>query len=67
MDEPVAVVSVTEQRQGRSVDSEFRVRSLRELYDACRDKTASHIVRVTLRGPDGEVRFNFASFIKRLV
>lgn len=64
MAEPVATVTITE-RQGRdSVDSEIQVRSLEELFEACRDAPASKVVRVSLKGPEGEVRLNFASFIK---
>jgi hypothetical protein len=65
MEPPVAVVSVTERGTGQPVDSELRVRTLAELYDACRAAAACKVVRVSLRGPDGEVRLNFASFIRQ--
>ena len=59
----VAVVTVTD-GQGRS-DSETQVRSLEELFAACRDAPPSRVVRVTVHGPDGEVLLNFASFRRR--
>jgi hypothetical protein len=64
MVEPVAVVTISEQRGGRSLERELRVRTLAELYDACRDAAASKVVLVSLRSPDGEVRLSFASFIR---
>jgi hypothetical protein len=65
MADPVTVVTITERRGREAVDTELRVRSLGELYDACRDAPPSRVVRVSLKGPNGEVRLNFASFIKR--
>lgn len=59
----VAVVTVTD-GQGRS-DSETQVRTLEELFEACRDSPPSRLVRVSILGPDGEVRLNFASFRRR--
>ena len=41
------------------------VSSLDELFVACREAPPSHLVRVSLRGSDGEVRLNFASFLRR--
>jgi hypothetical protein len=65
MAEPIAVVTITEHRGQEARETEVRVRSLGELYDACRDAPPSRLVRVSLKGPDGDVRLNFASFIKR--
>jgi hypothetical protein len=63
--EPIAVVLVT-RRQGREfVDSEHRVRTLQELYDLCHHAAAGQLMKVYLRGPDGEIRLNFGSFIAR--
>ena len=63
--DPIAVVLVT-RREGREyVDSEHKVRSLQELYDLCRHAAPSHLTRVLLRGPDGEIRLNFGSYIGR--
>jgi hypothetical protein len=63
--EAIAVVLVT-RREGREyVDSEHRVRSLQELYDLCRHAAPAQLMKVYLRGPDGEVRLSFASFIGR--
>ena len=58
-----AVVTLTRSKGRDAVDSETRVRSLEELYQVCRDARPDHVVRVSLRGPEGEVRLNFASFI----
>lgn len=59
----VAVVTVTD-GQGRS-DSETEVRTLEELFEACRDSPPGRLVRVSILGPEGEVRLNFASFRRR--
>ena len=61
--EPIAVVLVT-RREGREyVDSEHQVRSLQELYDLCRHVAPAQLMKVFLRGPDGEIRLSFAIFI----
>ena len=63
--EPIAVVLVT-RRQGREyVDAEHKVRTLQELYDLCRHAAPSHLTKVLLRGPDGEIRLNFGSYLGR--
>jgi hypothetical protein len=63
--EPIAVVLVS-RRQGREfVDAEHKVRTLQELYDLCRHAAPGQLTKVYLRGPDGEIRLNFASFIRR--
>jgi len=59
----VAVVTITD-AQGRS-DSESKVRSLEALFEACRDAPPSRLVRVSVLGPDGEVRLHFASFRRK--
>ena len=62
---PIAVVLVA-RRQGREfVDAEHKVRTLQELYDLCRHAAPGQLARVYLRGPDGEIRLSFASFIAR--
>jgi len=58
------VVTVTDRRGRDSLDSELRVRSLEELYAVCRDAPASRVMRISIRGREGEVRLNFASFIR---
>ena len=61
----VAMVTVTE-GQGRDVaDTETRVRTLQELFDACRASAPGRLVRVSIAGPEGEVRLNFASYRRR--
>ena len=59
------VVSITKRRGRGAVDSEVRVRSLEELYAACRDAPPSDLVQVTIRGQEGDVTLNFANFLKR--
>ncbi len=59
----VAVVTVTD-AQGRS-DSESKVRSLEALFEACRDAPPSRLVRVSVLGPDGEVRLRLASLKRK--
>ena len=65
MSEPVGVVTITERRGRDSVDTEVRVRTLRDLFEACKDAPPSKVVRVALRAPEGEVLLNFASFIHK--
>jgi hypothetical protein len=61
----VAVVTVTTEEDRRPVDSETRVRTLEELFAACRDAPPSKLVRITILGDGGEVRLHFASFQRR--
>jgi hypothetical protein len=63
--EIVAVVTLTERRGREGGESEVRVASLQELFDVCRDAPASRVVRISLKSPQGEVRLNFASFIRK--
>lgn len=60
-----AVVSVTHDEARDPVDADRTVRTLEELYEACRDAPPSDLVRVTLRGPDGEVRLQFGGFFRQ--
>jgi hypothetical protein len=65
VNEPLVTITVTH-RPGRDpVDTEIQIRTLEELYEACRAAGPSEQVRVTLRGSEGEVRLGFASFIRR--
>jgi hypothetical protein len=63
--EVIAVVTLTERRGRDAGESEVRVTSLQDLFDACRNAPASRVVRIVLRGAAGEVRLNFASFIRK--
>lgn len=65
MADPVAVVTITEPKGREMVDREVRVRSLRDLFDVCRDPPPPNVIRVSIKGPGGEVRLNFASFIRK--
>jgi hypothetical protein len=65
MAEPVGIVTITERSGRDSVDTEIPVRSLRDLFEACRDAPPSKVVRVSLTGAEGEVQLNFASFIHK--
>ena len=51
-------------RSLRTWKSEVRVQSLDELYRACRDAPPADLVRVLIKGGDGDVTLNFASFIR---
>jgi hypothetical protein len=64
MAELVAVVTVTPRGPRAPSDEDREVRTLEELFNACRDAPPSNLVRVSLRGSEGEVRLNFASFIR---
>ena len=59
-----AAVIITRARGRETLDTEVRAKSLDELYNVCRDAPPSRVTRISLKGPDGEVRLNFASFIK---
>lgn len=63
MSELVAIVTISHEGS-RSGERELEVRSLDELFSACRNAPPSRLVRVSLRGPEGEVRLNFASFMR---
>jgi hypothetical protein len=65
MAKPVTVVTINKRKGRDSVDSEILVDSLEELYTTCRDARPSHVIRISLRGPEGEVRLNFGSFIRK--
>jgi hypothetical protein len=59
-----AVVRVSKQAGGRVVDSEVPVHSLEDLYEACRRLAPNDIVRLSLRGEEGEVTLDFGSFLR---
>jgi len=63
--EPVVTITVTRRVGREPVDSEVKVMSLEELYDTCRKAGPSELIRVTLTGPEGEVRLGFKTFMRR--
>jgi hypothetical protein len=63
MTDPVAVVMTTHAQGAGAVDAEVRVQTLGDLYRACRDAPPSAVVRVLLKGDEGEVLLNFGSFM----
>jgi hypothetical protein len=65
MAETFAVITLQERRGRASEETEVRVATLQELYEACRNAPASRVVRIVVKGPGGEVRLNFASFIRK--
>lgn len=65
MAEIFAVVTLQERRGRTSEETEVRVATLQELYDVCRGASASRVVRIVVKGNSGEVRLNFASFIRK--
>lgn len=65
MAESVAVVTIASRRGRDTVETEKRVTSLQELFEACRGAPSGSVVRVSLRGSGGEVRLNFASFLRK--
>jgi hypothetical protein len=60
-----AVITFSEPRGRDTLDSEVRVGSLEELFRACRDAPPARLIRISITGPEGEVRLNFASFRRR--
>ena len=65
MAETFAVVTLQERRGRAAEETEVRVTTLQELFDVCRNAPASRVVRIALKGPAGEVRLNFASYIRK--
>jgi hypothetical protein len=65
MAETFAVVTLQERRGRAAEETKVRVASLQELYDVCRGASASRVVRIAVKGPSGEVRLNFASYIRK--
>lgn len=65
MAESVAVVTIASRHGRDTVETEARATSLKELFEACRNAPSGSVVRVSLRGPGGEVRLNFASFLRK--
>lgn len=61
----VAVVTVTRTEGREAVDSEVRVRTLAQLFEACRAAPPSQLVRISITGREGEVHLNFASFLRK--
>lgn len=64
MSELSAVVTITRDQASHPVDREVHVRTLEELFEACRSAPPAHLVRVALRGPAGEVTLTFANFMR---
>jgi hypothetical protein len=60
----ITIVTVSRTKGRDTAESEVKVKTLEDLYAACRDAPPSTLVRVSLKGADGEVRLNFASFLK---
>jgi hypothetical protein len=63
--EPIAVVLVSRSQGRELVDAEHKVRTLQELYDLCRHAAPGQLMKVYLRGPEGEIRLNFGSYLAR--
>jgi len=63
--ETFAVVTLQERRGRSAEETEVRVTSLQELFEVCRTAPASRVVRIVVKGPSGEVRLNFASYIRK--
>jgi hypothetical protein len=63
MNELSAVVTITRDQASHPVDREVHVKTLAELFEVCRNAPPAHLVRVALRGPEGEVTLTFANFM----
>ena len=63
-DAPTTMVTISERQDRDTIEAEIPVYSLRELYDTCRRLAKGALVRVHLKDTAGEVRLNFASFIR---
>ncbi|HET8645509.1 MAG TPA: hypothetical protein VFO85_08490 [Vicinamibacteria bacterium] len=65
MADTFAVVTLQERRGRAAEETEVRVTTLQELFEVCRSGPASRVVRIAVKGPAGEVRLNFGSFIRK--
>jgi hypothetical protein len=63
----VAVIAVSGRRDGRVVDAEIPVRSLEDLYEACRSLGPMDLMRISLKGPAGELTLDVGHFIRARV
>ena len=63
-DEIVALVTVSDTSARGAKETERPVRSLDELYGACREAAGAGLVEVTLDGPEGKVALHFGSLLK---
>lgn len=61
----VALVTLSSRRGRDAEESEVRVHSLEELFRVCRDAPPHRVVRIALRDGEGEVRLNFASYLRK--
>jgi hypothetical protein len=65
MPDAFAVVTLQERRGRAAEETEVRVTTLQELFEVCRTAPASRVVRIVVKGASGEVRLNFASYIRK--
>lgn len=65
MTDAFAVVTLQERRGRAAEETEVRVTTLQELFEVCRSAPASRVVRIVVKGASGEVRLNFASYIRK--
>lgn len=65
MPEITALVTISHEKGRDTIESETPVRSLEDLYEACRRAPTGRLVRVVVSGPQGSVRLDFANFTPR--
>ncbi len=63
-DEIVALVTVSDPSVRGAKETEHPVRSLDQLYAACREAAGAGLVEVTLDGPEGKVALHFGSLVR---
>jgi hypothetical protein len=64
VNQTTVTVTVTRRRGREPVDTETPVQSLEELFEICRGAAPSEGIRVSLKSAAGEVRLNFATFLR---
>ena len=64
-DEITATVTMRDSTARTAAEYEVPVKTLAELYVACREAAGAGLVEVTLQGPAGKVSLKFGSMIRK--
>ena len=64
-DEITATVTIRDSSDRQAAEYDVPVKTLAELYTACREAAGAGLAEVTLTGPAGKVSLKFGSMLKR--
>lgn len=64
-DEVTATVTIRDSSARNADEYEVPVKTIAELYAACREAAGAGLAEVTLTGPAGKVSLKFGSLLKR--